>query len=201
MSVPSFITDRRSIRSFTDEPVTPTELDALIEAAMHAPAPHHSRPWRYATVSTPEAKHHLALAMGDAWRVDLEADHVPARRIDELLIASRAKIERAPAIVVACTTWEGLDRYPDDRRQACERSMALLSLGAALENLMLTAAHIGLGTGWFAAPIFCPNETRTALALPDDWRPEAAVFVGHPDPGYVGRSRPPVDLDGYRVTR
>ncbi len=76
--------------------------------------------------------------------------------------------------------------------------MALLSLGAAVENLMLTATDRGLASCWVAAPIFCPEEARDALALPAEWLPHALVLVGHPDPGYVGRARPPVPLDELR---
>ena len=68
--------------------------------------------------------------------------------------------------------------------------MALLSLGAAVENLMVAAADAGLASCWVAAPIFCPEAARDALALPDEWLPHALVLVGHPDPGYVGRPRP-----------
>ena len=76
--------------------------------------------------------------------------------------------------------------------------MALLSLGAAVENLMLTATDRGLASCWVAAPIFCPEEARDALALPVEWLPHALVLVGRPDPAYVGRARPPVPLDEIR---
>ncbi len=76
--------------------------------------------------------------------------------------------------------------------------MALLSLGAAVENLMLTATDRGLASCWVAAPIFCPEEARDALSLPAEWLPHALVLVGRPDPAYVGRDRPPVPLDEIR---
>ena len=66
--------------------------------------------------------------------------------------------------------------------------MALLSLGAAVENLMLTAADAGLASCWVAAPIFCPEEARDALALPAEWLPHALVLVGHPDPALRRRA-------------
>ena len=104
--------------------------------------------------------------MGERWRADLLADGVGAERVDELVDASHRKLVRAPAFVVGCLTWNGLDRYPDERRQRAEWGMALLSLGAAVENLMLTAADRGLASCWVAAPIFCPEEARDALGAP-----------------------------------
>ena len=68
----------------------------------------------------------------------------PTTRIDELVDASHRKIIDAPALVLGCLTWDGLDRYPDEARQRAEWGMALLSLGAAVENLMLAAADAGL---------------------------------------------------------
>jgi F420 biosynthesis protein FbiB-like protein len=111
--VPEFIEDRRSIREFLAEPVPRPTLDALVEAACLAPAPHHSRPWRFVIVDTDDAKHALAKGMGARWRVDLEQDRVANERIDELVDASYRKITDAPALVLGCLTWDGLDRYPD----------------------------------------------------------------------------------------
>lgn len=199
--LPAFLEARRSIRAFTDEPVDPAALDGIVAAACIAPAPHHSRPWRFVVVRNPEAKHRLAARMGERWRVDLAADGVPPARVDELVGASHAKLTGAPALVLGCLTWSGLDRYPDESRQRAEWGMALLSLGAAVENLMLAAADAGLASCWVAAPIFCPDVARDALELPDEWLPHACVLVGHPDPTYVGRPRPPIPLDELRVVR
>ncbi len=199
MSAPDFVEQRRSIRSFTAEPVDRAALDSLIEAACLAPAPHHSRPWRFVVIDTDDAKLALARGMGAQWKADLEGDGMAGDRIAELVAASHAKITGAPALVLACLTWNGLDRYPDEARQRAEWGMALLSLGAAVENLMLSAAAIGLASCWVAAPIFCPEAARDALQLPAEWLPHALVLVGHPDPAYVGRKRPPVPLDELRL--
>jgi F420 biosynthesis protein FbiB-like protein len=199
--VPAFVAARRSIRAFTDQSVAREQLDALVTAACLAPAPHHSRPWRFVVVDTDAGKRALADGMGARWRTDLLADDVDVERVDELIAASSRKLTEAPALIVGCLTWDGLDRYPDERRQRAEWGMALLSLGAAVENLMLAAADAGLASCWVAAPIFCPEEARDALSLPADWLPHALVMVGAPDPEYRGRERPRVPLDELRTRR
>ena len=201
MDVPAFVTARRSIRAFTPEPVPGALLDRLVTAACLAPAPHHSRPWRFVVIDTAEGKADLAAGMGAQWRADLAGDDVDPARVDELVESSRVKITTAPALVLGCLTWDGLDRYPDEPRQRAEHGMALLSLGAAVENLMLTAADAGLASCWVAAPIFCPEAARAALALPHDWSPAALVLVGNPAPDYTPRERPSVPLDDLRVHR
>jgi coenzyme F420-0:L-glutamate ligase / coenzyme F420-1:gamma-L-glutamate ligase len=201
VTLPTFVEARRSIRAFADRAVGRADLDALVEAACLAPAPHHSRPWRFVVIDTDAGKSALADGMGARWERDLAADAVDPARIAALVDASRVKLTTAPALVLACLTWDGLDRYPDEARQRAEWGMALLSLGAAVENLMLAAADAGLASCWVAAPIFCPDETREALGLQSEWSPQALVLVGYPDPEYRPRERPSVPLDDLRVLR
>ena len=201
MSVPAFLEARRSIRAFLDEPVPAGVLDTIVRGACIAPAPHHSRPWRWVVVESAGAREQLADGMGARWRDDLAEDGVDAARIDELIASSRRKITDAPALILGCLTWDGLDRYPDEARRRAEWGMALLSLGAAVENLMLAAADAGYASCWVAAPIFCPRAARDALGLDDEWLPHAMVLIGRPDPAYVGRPRPPIPLDDLRAYR
>jgi coenzyme F420-0:L-glutamate ligase/coenzyme F420-1:gamma-L-glutamate ligase len=200
-SVPVFIRARRSIRSFTPDAVPRELLDQLVEAACLAPAPHHSRPWRFVVVDSTEGKRALADGMGAKWRLDLESDGIDPNKIDELVASSHTKITMAPALVLGCLTWEGLDRYPDERRQRAEWGMAILSLGAAVENLMLAATDAGLASCWVAAPIFCPEAARDALKLAEHWLPHALILIGRPDRGYEPQRRPAVPIDELRVYR
>ena len=199
--VPAFLAARRSIRAFLPDPVPRDVLDGLVESACAAPAPHHSRPWRWVVVDTDDAKQQLATGMGERWRDDLTGDGVAPARVDELVAASHTKVTGAPAIVLGCLTWDGLDRYPDETRRRAEWGMALLSLGAAVENLMVAAAAGGYASCWVAAPIFCPEAARDALDLDPEWLPHAMIVVGVPDPAYVGRPRPPVPLEELRAHR
>jgi len=79
--------------------------------------------------------------------------------------------------------------------------MALLSLGAATQNLMLAATEAGYASCWVAAPIFCPEAARDALHLPLEWLPHALVMLGRADPGFRARPRPPVAIESLRTLR
>jgi F420 biosynthesis protein FbiB-like protein len=200
-TVPAFVAARRSIRAFEPDPVPRALLDQLVEAACMAPAPPHSRPWRFVVVDSVEGKVALADGMGARWRHDLEGDGLDPAKVDELVAGSRTKITSAPALVLGCLTWDGLDRYPDEHRQRAEWGMAVLSLGAAVENLMLAATDAGLASCWVAAPIFCPEQARDALQLPGPWLPHALILLGRPSSGYQPRPRPPIPLDDLRAFR
>jgi coenzyme F420-0:L-glutamate ligase/coenzyme F420-1:gamma-L-glutamate ligase len=81
---------------------------------------------------------------------------------------------------LACSTMEGLRKFPDEKRQLCERDLAMQSLGAAMQNLLLTAHASGLGACWFCAPGFCKEIVRKVLKIPDAVEPEAFVLMGYP---------------------
>jgi len=170
---------RRSIRRFVERPVPQALLDELISVACLAPAPHHSRPWRFVVVGA-EARDRLARAMGARWHRDLEADGVPEARIAALLARSRAQIRDAPALLLACLVSEGLRAWPDATRRQSEWLMAVQSMGAALQNLMLAAHARDLGSFWISAPLFCPEAVRESLDLPQEYAAQALIALGYP---------------------
>src|SRR5205823_465211 len=133
------IRTRRSLRQLDGRSVPRALLDQALALACLAPAPHHTRPWRYVIVSE-ERRAGLAERMGDAWRADLEGDSHAPELIEKLLAKSWRQIVEAPALVLACLTHQGLRDWPDDRRARNEWAMAQQSVGAGMQNLML-AAH------------------------------------------------------------
>ena len=199
-SVAAAIRARRSIRGLDGPPLSASEVEALVEAALFAPAPHHSRPWRFAEIAPP-SRAALASAMGEAWRADMAADGVPEARRARALERSRRRIEGAPTLLLGCVAGDGLASYPDERRDRAEWTMAAHSFGAALQNLLLEASARGLGAYWMAAPLYAPDAAREALALPAGWRPQALVALGRPRPGYRPFERPAPDVAGSLIRR
>jgi nitroreductase len=53
-SILDLITQRRSIRKYTDEPVTVEQITALLQAAMAAPSAMNRRPWEFVVLTEPE---------------------------------------------------------------------------------------------------------------------------------------------------
>lgn len=194
------IRTRRSLRQLDPRPVPHELLDDILEMAATAPAPHHTRPWRYVIV-LPRSRERLAVAMGEAWRRDLLADGHPVELIDRLLARSRSRIVGAPALILACLTREGLRDWPDARRARHEWAMAQQSIGAAMQNMMLAAHAMGLSSYWISAPLFAPDACREALDLPDEYVAQALVVVGYPANGATPRTRPRADLSKLVMER
>ncbi len=171
---------RRSIRRYRADPIPRETVDHLLDAAIWAPSAHNRQPWRFAVVAAPDAKERLASAMGDRLRADRLRDGDAPEVVERDVRRSRERIAGAPVVLVACLSMRDMDRYPDERRAAAERTMAIQSVAASIQNLLLAAHALGLGACWMCAPLFCPDTVRAALALPDDWEAQALITLGLP---------------------
>ena len=184
---------RRSVRHFHPDPVPRPVVERLIESAGWAPSPHGRQPWRFAVVTQPGRKEALSEAMGEAWLRNLAMDGEDQATIAARLEGSRRRLLGAPVLVVPCLYTADLDRYPDPGRQAAEETMAVQSLGAAVQNLLLAAYDLGLDAGWMCAPLFCPDVVRDVLGLDAALTPHAIITVGHAARDPKRRGRLPVE--------
>jgi coenzyme F420-0:L-glutamate ligase/coenzyme F420-1:gamma-L-glutamate ligase len=189
---------RRTVRSFTKDPVDITAVERAISAALTAPAPHHSEPWRFVIVATQAARGALLDAMLAAWVADLRRDG-----FTEEQIARRTRrglpLREAPLIVVPCLETSAAHAYPDDRRSRAEQDMFTVSMGAAVQNLLVALAVENLGSAWISSALFCQDVAAAALDLPGEWRPMGAIAIGHP--ATTPPPRPPRDPAAYTLTR
>ncbi|HLN89769.1 MAG TPA: nitroreductase family protein [Candidatus Binatia bacterium] len=169
---------RRSIRKYLPIKVPHQLIEDVLVAAGWAPSAHNSQPWRFIVLSDASVKQKLAVAMAEVWAADLAKDGVAvgAEKREERI----ERFANAPALILACSTMEGLRKFPDEKRQKCERDLAIQSLGAAMQNLLLAACSAGLGACWFCAPGFCKETVRKVLKIPEAVEPQALVIMGYP---------------------
>ncbi|HET8626255.1 MAG TPA: nitroreductase family protein, partial [Thermomicrobiales bacterium] len=184
---------RRSVRHFRPDPVPRPIVERLIAAAGWAPSPHGRQPWRFAVVTRHPMKVALADAMGADWERNLALDGQDGATIAARLAGSRRRLLGAPVLIVPCLYTADLDHYPDPARQAAEETMAVQSLGAAVQNLLLAAHDLGLDAGWNCAPLFCPEIVRTTLGLAPGLVPHALIAVGYAAQDPRRRGRLPLD--------
>lgn len=199
--VADVIAQRRSIRHFAPDPVDPEVVRELVSLACTAPAPHHSRPWRFVHVMTPDARGRLADAMSESWLSDLEQEERSVLEVDRLINRSRLQVLDAPALLLACIALDESRTWPDERRKLAERDMFVQSLGAALQNILLAAVERDLVGYLKGAPLFCADAIREALDLPEDWHPTFLVLLGYPKEGFEPPERAPLEVRDYLVER
>ena len=175
----SVMKNRRSVRSFTPEPIPTAVLDQILTAATWAPSAHNRQPWRFAVLVGTEVKLKLAEGMGAEFRRDLIADGVPGSEIERRVERSMDRILSAGAAILVCLDTEQLDLYPDSSRRSAEYLMGVQSVAMAGQNLLLAAHVLGLGAVWMCAPLFAGEAVRTILELPQNWDAMGLVLLGY----------------------
>ena len=171
---------RRSTRDFdAGTPVDPDALRRAVGVALTAPSPHHSTPFRFVWLRDPGRRTALLDAMRERWMADLAADGRPADEIDRRL-ARGDLLRRAPEVVLAFRTGDGMHDYPDPARSAAERDMFTVAGGAAVQSLLVALAAEGLASCWVGSTIFAADLVRARLGVGEDWEPLGAVAVGTP---------------------
>ncbi len=178
------ITDRRTTRNFTHEMVPPGVVLTAIEAAVTAPAPHHTTPWRFLVLHFHEPQHHqkrIALldAMAATWQRDLQAEGKSQEEVSKR-IARGDILRTAPCVVLPLMDLAaGAHAYPEvGGRNNSERDMFLVAGGAAVENLLISISAQGYGGAWISSTLFCPDTVRNHLGLGSSFLPLGAVAIG-----------------------
>ncbi|MGW6355029.1 coenzyme F420-0:L-glutamate ligase [Streptomyces sp. NPDC055092] len=192
------VTQRRTVRAFTDEPVDPGAVRRAVAAAVTAPAPHHTTPWRFVLLESQDSRVRLLDAMRDAWVEDLRRDGK-----SEESVAKRVRrgdvLRQAPYLVVPCMVMDGSHTYGHARRDAAEREMFVVAAGAGVQNFLVALAGERLGSAWVSSTMFCRDVVREVLGLPQEWDPMGAVAVGHA--AAAPAERPPRDAGDFVVVR
>lgn len=171
---------RRTIRAFTEQPVPDVIVEDALAAAITAPAPHHTTPWRFLIHQPSIERTELLHEMEKQWRTDLEGTPTIDPKSIDARIARGAILHSAPIVIWVFVDMAGAHTYPDAARNNAERDMFLLSAGAAAQNMMVTFAAHGVGSAWIGSSVFCADVVRSHLDLPATLMPAGAIAVGYP---------------------
>lgn len=152
MEVKEAIRGRRSVRKFEDRPIPVSDIELLTDALRWAPSAGNLQSRRFFFVLKKEMRVAIAGAS-----------------FSQMFIAS------APLVVVACADMERIAHYGERGR----RLYAVQDVAVAVENMMLQAHELGLGSVWVGA--FDERTVAEVLDLPEWVVPMAVVPVGFPD--------------------
>jgi nitroreductase len=189
------IQDRRSIREYTDEPVSEEDLKMILEAARQAPSGENAQPWRFIIVKDFNTRQRLgAIAAGGSGRrftaefvtkkmqerfATLE-DEAKRKAAFEKLTSGNvsAFLASAPVSIVVCGKKDVWDMPYDT--------------SAAMENILLMVTGLGLGACWVIAPcidIRDEERLKKLLDVPEGFKVVSILSVGHPTRPHRPRPR------------
>lgn len=154
MNILDIIKNRRSVREFKDLEIPESAIDVLIEALRWAPSAGNLESRKFYFVFNEAIRNKLGQA-------GLRRDFV-------------SFIARAPLVVVACADLRIASRYG-------ERGTHLYCIqdtAASIQNLLLAAHDLGLGTCWVGA--FNEEKVKGILDMPNNLKPVVIVPVGYP---------------------
>jgi len=179
MNFADVLRGRRSIRKFRDDPVPRDVVGRVIDAAFAAPIGTRDE-CRYFVVLTAEARDRLVSEVLEPGleRLATSLEDCAARDTIRYTRSLLPMLRQAPVVIAAYM--ELLDR---------DESLALPTVAAAVENLLLAAYGEGLGACWTTGSIYLAEDIREHLGV-EDKQLVALVPLGYPAQEPPRRSRP-----------
>ena len=173
---------RHSVREFSPEPVDRDKISRVVEAARHAPSSQNEQPWRF-YVTTGESRSRLGKVISQTTIHLSEYMDVLGPKGYEDAAHWYSELGKAPVLICVASP-------------ATEDSLAKLnrhlSVGAAIENLLLAAVDEGLAACNITYSHWVEDEIAALLGIPEDWDVLTVIAVGLPaeSPAVAPAGRP-----------
>ncbi len=192
------IENRRSIRKYKRHEISKEIIEDIIYSATLAPSAKNRQPWKF-IVYQGEEKSKLV----DVMHQGIKLEKITHKLMPEWAFAipdaenTVRVMEEAPCLIAVLNTNQKtpFDSIEDEKRivEICDS----LSIGAAIENMILTATSYGLGTLWIANTCFAYNELIEFIET--DSQLTGIVAIGFANETPAKRPRKPVaDIVEYR---
>lgn len=175
---------QRAVRVFSDRDVSESLVAEVLEAATRAPSGSNTQPWRFIVVRDPAVKAELAEAYAEAQRSQSGSNTGGSPAAGAGASAQAATPwNQVPVLIVACV------RVPARTGRAGFQTGA--SVYPAVQNLMLRARSLGLGTVLTTLHRRNRDRVHAILGIPDTHDSAAIVPLGWPAAPYGRNRRPP----------
>jgi nitroreductase len=188
----------RAIRRFTDDPVSDEEILTVLRAAQQGPSGGNIQPWQFVVVTDPDVRAGLGAIYGRAYQ-RYEAAMLPGigpfrseddeRSWNRTIASSRhlaAHIGEAPVLVLVCMADISMTLHDDEGELDVGTPYA--STYPAVQNLMLAARSLGLGSTLTTVFRIHHDEVRDLCGIPTTHQVVAMVPIGRPA-GHFGIAR------------
>jgi F420 biosynthesis protein FbiB-like protein len=179
------IAARRSIRKFAHQDVARETIEAVLQAAIQAPSGKNRQPWRFVVVTGDEKRAQMIRVM----RAGIE--NTKARGMDPGTAIMTARVMEGAPVTIFVFNPEGLHPWTQHSvSQTFLEGVDTQSIGAAVQNMLLAAQDMGLGTLWICDVWGAYDQITEWLGQPGQL--VAAVAMGYPDEQPPARPRRPL---------
>jgi nitroreductase len=168
---------QRAIRNFTDEDVPDELVDQVLTAAIHAPSGSNTQPWHFIVIRDQAVKNTISEVYEEARAATYGTTPPSAGGV-------RQPLSAAPVLIVACVN------TPASGRAGFQTGA---SIYPSVQNLMLAARAIGLGTVLTTLHRRRKARIHEILGIPDDIESAAIIPLGWPDREYGPNRRPSLE--------
>jgi nitroreductase len=181
------ISNRRSIRAYKDLPIPKPVLEQILQAGTLAPSSKNRQPWKFTVVSG-ASKQAMLSVMEQGLAREKGSPLLPGSR--QHLPGAEYTLEiikKAPVTIFIMNTLGipfSASLTPEQRvYEICNAQ----SIGAAIENMALTATELGLGSLWVCDTFFAYEELKSWLDSEGELF--AALTLGYADESPLPRPR------------
>jgi len=163
---------QRACREYTDEPVDDPTVRRLLEAATRAPSAENTQPWVFVVVRDPQRRAAIGELTRRAWTQgarQFSEGRLTPDLLADVEVGALGGIAAAPVLVVVA----------GDTRLALEVVLGA-SIYPAVQNLLLGATALGLGSALTTLPTVAGRELADLVGLPPEVKALAVVPLGWP---------------------
>lgn len=184
------IYDRRSIRKFQEKDVPVELLNKILDAGRVAPSAKNRQPWKYIVFGN-EHKKELLKAMEEGLeREEKGTTSIPKSRHGIPDAKNTLRImQEAPIIIVVLNTNAKSPFLQIDNDERISEICDSLSIGASIQNMLLAAEEMGIGTLWIANTCFAYTELVTYLNTEEQLVGAIAIGYANENPGQRPRKK------------
>jgi len=192
------IQDRRSIRDYTDEPVSDEDLNLILESARQAPSGENAQPWRFIVVKDPVTRNKLGAIAGGGSGRRFTAEFATKKMQERFAsLEDEAKKQAAFAKLTSGQVSTFLAKAPVNIVVCGKKDVwdVPFDTSAAIENMLLMTTALNLGACWVIAPcidIRDEERIKSLLGIPEGFKAISIISIGHPLRPH--RPRPRLDL-------
>ncbi|EEB74325.1 nitroreductase family protein [Thermococcus sp. AM4] len=182
MELDEAIRKRTSVRYFREEPVPEEAIKKLIEAAIRAPTASGLENWLFVVFRSDEAREKLYELMAKGMEVYYRAVSLPEEKIEKLRKRMYEEgMYRAP-VYIAVFIDRRVRFLPGEEFDEVEFIWSVESAAMAIQNLMLKAVELGLGTVYIGVTNFrgIEEKVRELAGLDENHYLVGVIPVGYP---------------------